>query len=803
MARATATPAAFRARLLKALCEVNRPVAVCISRDLPLTLPGLEVDGVGTIRLPLGTTQARKLIGQCHQAPYGKGTETLVDTSVRKVWELDPVHLALTNPRWNERLSSIVVEVQDALGLTDCKLAAHLYKLLLYEPGGFFLPHRDGEKLDGMVATLVIALPSVHAGGELIVRHEGQQHELAFAGAASGHDLSYAAFYADCEHEVRPVRKGYRLCLVYNLTLARSRSKRGISALRTSTAVAALGELFGQWPRTSAPKLAVALDHQYSPAGLKIDTLKGVDRTRAEVLFAAAAQAGCVAHLALVTHWQNGSAEGGDDDYSYRRRRRNCRRSEDDEDEEDHDEDNGANAVKLSGYDMGEVFDEGWSIDHWSDLAGAVVALGEMCLDEEEIVSGQPPEAWAISREEFEGYTGNAGMTLERWYHRAAIVVWPREYHFRVLCDAGTGAAIAGLNTMVAEWRAARGPDQERQRERCVQFAEAIMAAWSPHEYLYSSEAQHQSDRALFPRLLQELDAAELVARFLAQVMPRDNTVQLDKSFAAFGRKRGWKTFSQGLTDLFETSSRETIQRNAALLMSLCLDRAKDAEQNKLCRRLTELSLAALEQMDGNTRKHDWRDAQIDRAALLAALVKASVAVEAEETLARLIDHTISTSDKYDLTDIHLKAIFSLESWLPGKLGRQEPTIARWLAHCRTDLEHRTAQAPAPPSDFRRASKLTCTCGDCRELSRFLDDPSESFHHFPRSKDRRQHLHRVIDSCGCDLTHVTTRKGRPFTLVCTKTTASYASACQVYERDRNHLHRLRALEFKFHPTTKR
>lgn len=44
--------------------------------------------------------------------------------------------------------------------------------------------------------------------------------------AAAGHELSYAAFYADCEHEVRPVRSGYRLCLTYNMTLARSRGKR-------------------------------------------------------------------------------------------------------------------------------------------------------------------------------------------------------------------------------------------------------------------------------------------------------------------------------------------------------------------------------------------------------------------------------------------------------------------------------------------------------------------------------------------------------------------------------------------------
>ena len=94
---------------------------------------------------------------------------------------------------------------------------AHLYKLLVYEEGSFFLPHRDGEKLDRMVATLVIGLPAVHEGGELVVSHDGRSHEVVFDGAAAGHELSYAAFYADCQHEVRPVPQ--RLPSVFDLQL--------------------------------------------------------------------------------------------------------------------------------------------------------------------------------------------------------------------------------------------------------------------------------------------------------------------------------------------------------------------------------------------------------------------------------------------------------------------------------------------------------------------------------------------------------------------------------------------------------
>jgi len=45
---------------------------------------------------------------------------------------------------------------------------------------------RDGEKLDRMVATLVTALPAEHEGGELIVSHDGGQHEIVFIGTLVG-----------------------------------------------------------------------------------------------------------------------------------------------------------------------------------------------------------------------------------------------------------------------------------------------------------------------------------------------------------------------------------------------------------------------------------------------------------------------------------------------------------------------------------------------------------------------------------------------------------------------------------------
>jgi hypothetical protein len=167
-----------------------------------------------------------------------------------------------------------------------------------------------------------------------------------------------------------------------------------------------------------------------------LDSLKGIDRSQAEVLFEAAERAGCMAHLALVTLWRLGTAECDYDSYS--RGWNNSYHWGDDEEDEDDGDGQG-----TSEYWMGEILDSSLSVDHWTDRQGRKLRFGEIPLLDSEIVADASLDAVDPSEEDFEDYTGNAGMTLERWYHRATVVIWPNEEHFAVLCGAGTDAAIA------------------------------------------------------------------------------------------------------------------------------------------------------------------------------------------------------------------------------------------------------------------------------------------------------------------------------------------------------------------------
>jgi predicted 2-oxoglutarate/Fe(II)-dependent dioxygenase YbiX len=139
----------------------------------------------------------------------------VLDTEVRRTWQIAAGHVKIGGKHWAGTLESILTKVAEGLGITE-PIVAELYKFLVYDEGCFFVSHRDTEKSPGMFATLVLALPSASTGGELVVRHKGREALLDLR-CEEPSEVAFAAFYADCVHEVLPVTAGCRATLVFNL----------------------------------------------------------------------------------------------------------------------------------------------------------------------------------------------------------------------------------------------------------------------------------------------------------------------------------------------------------------------------------------------------------------------------------------------------------------------------------------------------------------------------------------------------------------------------------------------------------
>jgi len=72
------------------LAAVRRPGNYFVRGTLETPMPHVEIEGVGLISFPIPDSQIRDIIKHAERAPYGRGGETIRDTSVRNTWQLAP-----------------------------------------------------------------------------------------------------------------------------------------------------------------------------------------------------------------------------------------------------------------------------------------------------------------------------------------------------------------------------------------------------------------------------------------------------------------------------------------------------------------------------------------------------------------------------------------------------------------------------------------------------------------------------------------------------------------------------------------
>jgi 2OG-Fe(II) oxygenase superfamily len=736
---------AIAADLAALLAKVNRPGDFFTSGTTELLTPSLQVDGVGPIALPLLQVQAEQLIAVAEAAPYGRGQETLIDPSVRRTWQIAPDRVRIRGRHWQQTLEAIIARVAEGLGV-DQPIDAELYKLLVYDRGSFFVGHRDTEKSPGMFATLVLVLPSLSSGGELLVRHAGREVRLDLR-CEDPSEAAFAAFYADCVHEVLPVTDGCRLTLVYNL-LRRDRGRK-LEPPSYDAETARLAALLRTWgdgktmPTGAEPsdddapeKLVYPLEHAYTQAELSFAALKGADAAVAGVLAAAAPQADCELHLALLEVEESGMAE-----YSGDYRRGRGWRDSDDDDE----------------FEASEVTERSVSLSEWRKPDGDTLALGPLPVEEEAELA--PPDAFADlepDEEHFQEATGNAGATFERTYRRAALVLWPFRRRLAVVCQAGLSATLPLLEDMLQRADGASGDQHVALRAEALELAGHMVEQWPASRWSRSEAGPGRAAHML--TLLTRLGAAPTIEAFVIRATVdgdygRGDNEALLTALACLPPKRQ----SALLALIVEKCAPDAFGPCAALLANAV-------------GQLPDIGAAAkrlVEAMPGDPAKVAaglaWRRGSMEPghvADLLSALVTT------ERTLAgRACTHILAWPQTYDLDRVLVPALRALKH-IDAAI---EPLRVACLAHLRA----RAAEPLAPPADWQRASQVSCKCEHCAALSKFLSDPRQPTWVLRAVEHDRGHVEGTIRASNADVDTKTDRKGRPYSLICTKNQASY------------------------------
>src|SRR5437879_5861628 len=86
--------------LEKLLSRVTRTGDFCVGGRLEMPMPKVEVEGFGVLSFPVPSAQIDLLVKKATRAPYGRGAETILDESVRKVWQLPAEKVRLSGKSW-------------------------------------------------------------------------------------------------------------------------------------------------------------------------------------------------------------------------------------------------------------------------------------------------------------------------------------------------------------------------------------------------------------------------------------------------------------------------------------------------------------------------------------------------------------------------------------------------------------------------------------------------------------------------------------------------------------------------------
>ncbi|EGZ25951.1 hypothetical protein PHYSODRAFT_326906 [Phytophthora sojae] len=239
--------------------------------------PGILVNEIGNTPLPLDEPQAQKLIAKCKKSPFGHGMDTKMDENIRKSWQLAPDQVEIKNPLWQTGIDDLTEIIASRLGYKGGPLQCVLHKLLVYEEGGHFLKHQDTEKEDGMITTLWFSRPAR-------TREIEHRHDFGRSTGSAPFFCHYVVHYADAEHALENVTKGFRLALVYSICLPVS--MRHLHRDPNRTLGEDLVDVISSMGKEDE-SFALLLSHEYTKKNigeLGAGALKGVDSARFRAL---------------------------------------------------------------------------------------------------------------------------------------------------------------------------------------------------------------------------------------------------------------------------------------------------------------------------------------------------------------------------------------------------------------------------------------------------------------------------------------------------------------------------------------
>ena len=597
-----------------------------------------------------------------------------------------------------------------------------------------------------MFGTLVIQLPSHYSGGKLIVYHQGKKSEFDYSGPGCCNNCYFTSFYADCQHKVEKVTKGYRLCLLYNLMY------QGLDECPTpadnEAQVSAIVSAMKQWQEDigsdNCPHMMTyLLEHKYCEASLSFRLLKNGDRAVADVLAQAKVEVDFdvyVGHVQISEQWS-------------------------------------ASHFAYGRYEEIECCDESIQANHLETYDGENT-LEKVDVHKESFVPENFFNAVDPDQEEFEEATGNEGATVDKQYNWTALLLWPVRKCPAVIgvpnmvqllkqdVDAGKNGVDAVARDILREMRQG-GPSVQS----CIQFLHALQVI---------------GDTKLITEMLDVVAGVKESYSF-GSFIENDTFCS---SVMAVGHKHGWDILKSPLQAMFAKCSSSNVEKYCAFLNEMIASEKSGHEKNLCTNLLSTIVKVLADEQDptpNSSSSSVWLYRRFEPPKIYRSkefifkLFGLLMNVGSNDLFTSVVGTLRTKPVRYPVLETLGPAI--IEFYKSTEVKKDGP-LQIIFTYCISQLEVSTRKVVAAPTTNTKPVRFTCSCKDCVELIRFLKHPTTVQHRFKIGKERRRHLHQQLDGSRADATHITEHVGNPHTLVVTKTNASYERDFKKQQQER-------------------
>ena len=702
----------IRERLPAALASLPNTGAFCAFAEEALSLEALPIDGLGAVAMPLEPPTMERLVRAADRP------------DPRRPASLAPERVHLEDPGWARLLRKITRVASNRLG-ADAKVEARLRGVSIQQTGqpGFELPLGPSEP--GRFGSLVVALPSVHTGGELTVAHAGRIERVDLNGRAPD-VVRWVAFYSEATQRAEPLTMGSRFLLLFSLVAVEGPTP---TIPDDSAHVDDLVAMISDWERDrrELPRVVLPLCMPYGQFDLTFARLQGPDRVAHSALGRAATRTGCVLYLGQLVVVEQGTwrARGPDRRAGPIRTRVDWR-------------------CELVGLRR-------------ADDAPPLPRL--LFSPDDELAPPEELDADEADEEKSSNGGSDQGQFTRTW-RRAVFALWPLSREDEVFIDSGVEAAQAVLAAMLAD---------PRRQPRAQELAASMVDVWP--RGTGSAKVTSWLDPML--DLIRRADRS-INLRFLRDVVPDQllHDRHVPALLAALAELE-----DADLSDVLVAMARRARGPRAVSALAAALEACRGKRPPELLGPAADELVARAVAIGGEDRPRweetlSWTE--------VVGLVRILVAAGRGDRGGQLAGWMLANPRQWPMESLS-RHLMSPSADDPALV----PLVRPLRLNLRRELSSSMGDRPEPPRDQSRSvARLNCGCSICSGLRAFLAHPSQRDWLYSGTTTELAHLTNAARNAGSDVefTQIMDRGRRGYRV--TKTEESYRRALSEW-RTRN------------------